>query len=67
MCKIILKSAWADQEGWMGGGGQRVRTPLETVFLKILVRTSLEKQLGPMGPIASRGRSERPSVKYNYG
>ena len=25
----------------------------------------LEKQLGPTGPIASRGRSGRPSVKYD--
>ena len=46
----------------MGAG---VRTPLEKFFsLEILVRTSLEKQLDPLGPIASRGRSERPSVKY---
>ena len=31
--------------------------------LEILVRTPLEKQLDPLGPIASRGRFVRPSVK----
>ena len=34
------------------------------VSLEILVQTPLEKQLDPMGPIASRGRFVRPSVKY---
>ena len=50
--------------------GDRVsRSPLENhnwlqVSLEILVRTPLEKQLDHLGPIASRGRSVRPSVKY---
>ena len=34
------------------------------VPLKILVRTPLEKQSDPSGPIAYRERSVRPSVKY---
>ena len=38
--------------------------PLALGFSEILVQTTLEKQLDPMGPIASRGRSVRPSVKY---
>ena len=52
-----------------GGGGGGLRTPLENhtllyVSLQILVRTPIEKQLDPSGPIASRVRSIRPSVKY---
>ena len=31
----------------------------------ILVRTTLEKQLDPKGPIASRGRFVQPIVKYD--
>ena len=34
------------------------------VSLEILVRTPLERQLEPLGPIASRGRFVRPSVNY---
>ena len=34
------------------------------VSLEILVRTPLEKQLDPLGPITSRWRFVRPSVKY---
>ena len=35
-------------------------------FSEVQVQTSLEKQLdlGPLGPIASRGRSVWPSLKY---
>ena len=53
------------------GGGREFGppTPGEThkvlyVSLEILVPHSLEKQLDPWGPIASRGRSVLPSVKY---
>ena len=34
--------------------------------LKNLGTDPLEKHLDPLGPIASRGRSVRPSVKYMY-
>ena len=33
-------------------------------FLRKSGTDPLKKQLDPMGPIASRGRSVRPSVKY---
>ena len=56
----------------MGGsrGGQGVRPfPLEYhkllyVSLEILERTPFQKQLDPLGPVASRGRFVRSSVKY---
>ena len=58
----------------MGGSrAQGVRTsdrgPLENHMLlyfslEILVRSPLEKQLDPLGPIASREKSVWPSVKY---
>ena len=53
-----------------GGGGAGVRSPpgksqVAIFSLKKLVRNPHEKQLDPiMGPIASRGSSVRPSVKY---
>ena len=34
------------------------------VYLDILVLTPLDKQLNPLGPIASQGKSVRLSVKY---
>ena len=42
-----------------GGGGGGL-----WVSLEILVWTLIEKQLDPSGPMASRGRSVQPSVKY---
>ena len=51
-------------------GGHEVRTYLLEIHkclyvsLENLGRTTLEKQLEPSGPIASRGWSLRPSVKY---
>ena len=54
------------------GVGQWVRTPppwkttngYRPVSLEKLVRTPLDKQLVPSSPIAYRGRSVQPSVKY---
>ena len=43
----------------MGGSGGGERGSLE-----ILVRNPFERQLNPLGPIASRRRSVRPSMKY---
>ena len=40
------------------------KSPVAIGFLEVLVQTPLEKQLDPSGPIASRGRSARPSAKY---
>ena len=54
--------------GGSGGEGGSGSGPLENynllkVTLGSVVRTPLEKQLDPSGPIASRGRSVRPSLK----
>ena len=62
--KCIPKGPWADHSVGRGSG-----TPWKItgcyVFLEIMVWVLLEKQLDPRGPIATRGRSVRPSVKYN--
>ena len=54
----------------MGGsreGGQGVQTPkVATGLLRNSGTDPLEEQLNPTGPIASRGRSVRASVKYVY-
>ena len=51
------------------GGYKGSESPIENhkllyVSLKILVQTLLQKQLDPLGPIASWERSLQPSVKY---
>ena len=48
-------------------GGHGDPDPMEKhkLLLEILVQTSIEKQLDPLGPIASLGRFVRPSVKTN--
>ena len=43
-----------------GGRGRGSGPPWKNVFLEILVRTSLEKQLDPLGPIASEGGPNGP-------
>ena len=64
-----LFHGWTQRgEGWGGGGGGGEDLNLENhkllkVSLEILVKTPLEKQLDARGPIASRGRSARPSVR----
>ena len=55
---------WADPEGDRGSGLYLENHKLLFVSLEILARTSLKELLDPSGPIASRGRSERPYVKY---
>ena len=57
-------SSWADPEGEWVTGVLNPSGKLQVAIydsLEILVRALLEKQLGP---IASRGRSVRPCVKY---
>ena len=52
----------------MGAGGSRPPPPGKSEVAKdFLINTGtdpFEKQLDPMGPIAARGRSVRPSVEY---
>ena len=50
--------------GGRGSGPSLENHKLLFVSLEILARTSLKEQLDPLGPIASRGRSVRPYVKY---
>ena len=56
--------------GARGGGGRGLYPPnLDNhmwlyASLETLVRISLEKLLGPWGPIPSQGWSVRPSLKY---
>ena len=65
---MIINWTWADLEGEHG-----VRTPSpppekSQVAINLLRNSSMdpfEKQLDLLGPIASRGRNVRPSVKYN--
>ena len=53
--------------GWDRGSGTPGKSQVAISFLRhldIQLQTPIEKQLDPSGPIASRGRSVRPSVKY---
>ena len=57
-----------DLGGSSGGtGGSDPPPPGKYVSIKILAMTPLEKQLDPLGPIASQGRSVPTSVKYMLG
>ena len=54
-----------DQEGgWVFGPLSPGKIKVAIFSLEILIRTPLEKQLDPSGPIVSRGRYVQPSVKY---
>ena len=50
--------------GGTGGLDPPENPKLIYASLEKLVRTRLTKQLDPLGPVASQGRSVRPSVKY---
>ena len=64
---MSLTGQCADTEGGGGGGGggTGVLTPWKiTKVATSLLSTGTEKHWDPLGPIVSRGRSVRPSVKY---
>ena len=63
-----LKLTIVNEQIQRGMGGGQAKGPdykMLNVFLEILFRTDSPREaIGPEGPIASRGRSIWPSVKY---
>ena len=63
---ITFDHTLADTEG--GGMGSRPPWKITTGYSfpsKFWYGTPLEKQVDPLGPVASLGRSVQPSVKYD--
>ena len=57
-------SRGGDRGGGRGPDPPHLKSQDAICFLRNPGTDPHEKQLDPSGPIASRGRSERPSVKY---
>ena len=64
---IIHNTIRGSRGGWGWAGGPDPPREKSQVTIGILRKTGtdhLEKHLDPLSPIASRGRSVQPSVKY---